>query len=131
MSGKRCSTRLQNELSGEELLAKRARRPPQNSLAAFDAKYPLAKMLKRGIRARKALSLPATRALVSLAIRRVQEDPIPISSSLAVSSSPSTLHLTPTKKKTTPHLPAFDLTSALNKPPYYISIFIVLVINGA
>jgi len=88
-------------------------------------------MLKRGIRARKALLLPATRALVSLAIRRVQEDPIPISSSLAISSSLSTLYLTLAKKKTTPYLLAFDLTSALNKPPYYISIFIVLVIDGA
>jgi hypothetical protein len=88
-------------------------------------------MLKRGTRARKALLPPATRALVSLATRRVQEDLIPISSSLAVSSSPSTLHPTLAKKKITPHLPAFDPTSALNKPPYYISIFIVPVINGA
>jgi hypothetical protein len=71
MSGKRRFTRLQNELSGEELLAKRARKPPQNSLAAFDAKYPLAKILKRGIRSRKALLLLAMRALVSPATRRV------------------------------------------------------------
>ena len=71
MLGKRRFARLQNELSGEELLAKRARRPPQNSLTAFDAKYPLAKMPKRGTRARKALLPLATRALVSLATRRV------------------------------------------------------------
>ena len=71
MSGKRRFARLQNELSGEELLAKQARKPLQNSLAAFDAKYPLAKMLKRGTRAKKALLLLATRALVLLATRRV------------------------------------------------------------
>ena len=71
MSGKRRFARLQNEQPGDKPLAKRARKPPQNSLAAFDAKYPLAKMLKRGIRARKALLPLATRALVSLATRRV------------------------------------------------------------
>jgi hypothetical protein len=133
MAGTRRSKRLLDEPPGEDLPAKRLRKPPQNSLAAFDAKHLPANIPKRSTGSRKAIPPPIARTLASLAIQRVQKEPISISSSLAA-STPGTLHPTPTKKRPkplTPQPPAFDPTSALDKPPHYVSIFVVPIMDGS
>jgi len=58
---------LQNKLPKGELLEKRPRKPPQNSLAAFDAKQLVPNLPKRGTRSRKVILLFNARTITSLA----------------------------------------------------------------
>jgi hypothetical protein len=68
MARTRRSKRLLDGAPAEDLPAKRLRKPPQNSLAAFDAKHLLANILKRNTRSKKAILLLIARTLASQAI---------------------------------------------------------------